>query len=290
MLRSFSLSFRSNEMCKLLKGGNTKGSALLCLVSNLLAPGNNGMVFRSASMHHQLPMALRSVFLIPRRFRLPPMSLIDCVRLGDSFCPHFDGRSVVGCLRCFRVSVSVGLNSLSVNRGGGMFVDFTLTAGASLLLVSRPAGKLSVPKGDRFHGFVTSKVSSSGAVIVSARRIHSVSGILSRMLVVSRDHMLLSRSADDVYRGLFFMRDSSHRLTRATLFTVPAVRNGCLVLPGGRGRRSSVGLRLLFGTALTTPRRVTQLFRARGWGAVVGSAFFDLPHFVGLYHGRVIRD
>lgn len=262
ILDSFSLSLRTNQICNLLNGGKTNGSALLCLVDNLLTPGHKEIVCRSASVHHQLPIALRSVFLMPRRFRLPPVSLIDCVRLGDGFCPHFDGRSVIGCLRFFRVSVSTSLKTLSVKRGGGVFVDFTLTAGASLLLVSRPAGKLSVPKGDRFHGFLTSNVSSSGAVIVSARRIHSVSGMLSRILVVSGDHMLLSRSATDVYDGLFFLRDSSQRLTTATLCALPSMRNGFLVLPGARNRRSRVGLRLLFNTMLTRPKGVTRVFRA----------------------------
>lgn len=262
---SFSLTLSGNSICNLLKGGNANGSALLCLVANLLHPRTKQILCGKISISVHCPLALRSVFLIPRRFTLPSIDLGRCLGLGAPFCPGFDGRLLDAYLHSFSVGRSVRLNRLSVKRGGGTFVYFTLTAGASLLMVSRPDGKLSVPSGDRFHGMVTSNVASRGSIVVSARRIESVSDLLSRIIVVSNAHMLLGTSMGAVYSGICFTRRNVGRPASATLCIRPSIRKGDIVFPGARGRRAGLGLRMLFGTVLTRERGVRAVFG--GWRA-----------------------
>ncbi len=260
---SFSLDVRGNTICKLLKLGNANGDALLCLLANLLHPRRNDMLCGNRSIGLHLPSALDSVFVIPRRFRLPAVHVGGCTSLRDNFCPGFDCRRLARGLTVFKLSSDIIFGSLSVNRRGGTFVYCTLTAGASLLIVSRPAGKLSVPSGDRFHQLVTDGVARRGAVVVSARRIHSVSDLLSRVIVVSNSRILLGTSDSRVYHHLLFTRRPVSRPASKTLFIRPSISNGDIVLPGTCSRRDHLGLRLLFGNILTRHRHFARLF---GWG------------------------
>lgn len=277
MFESFSLRLGRGGVCNLLNGGNANGDALLCLVDKLLHRRRNAVLISNVSTRRHGTRVLGSVFVIPRRFRLPGISLTACIGVGRRFCPGFSRRILSDYLGSFSLPLSLGLGRLSVKRGGGMFVDFTLTANAHFLLVSRPAGNLSVPSGDRFHGIVTGGVARSHALVVSARRIRSMRSLLSRVVVVGRDRLLLSTSISSVYRGCAFRCHGPRRVSSAILCTRPALRNGTTVYGQRRNRRRArVGLRLLFGTIVGKG--------LGSWGRVVVGGAFSFGEFGVMVH------
>lgn len=253
-----SLRVKGN-VCKLLKRGNMNGAALVRLVYKLLFPGGKGYDVSKEGATRERPRKLGHCFFLPRRLRVPARDVTDFTTHRSMFCPRFGRRRFRLGLRRLGVSQGRGLSSVSCKRRGGTVLTCTFTLRAPCVLLSRPAGKLSVASHRTLGHVVDHDVSSRDALLVSARRTRSFRGLLSRLVVLNGNRVLLGHSLSRVDGQLLFTQ--ADVLPRRDVCDRRGLSNCFSVVPGRSKRRGAPSVRLLCGTILRRPRGVRDVFR-----------------------------
>lgn len=190
------LAIRRNRQFNFVKPGKTKGSAAVGLLLSFVGPdGKDTQIFKlstrgsSRDLGHVVKcipdsirccdgLAIRRVLVVAKGFR----------RVRGV------GRVVTCCIRHFTLRPGGGVGSLSLNGQGGITVIGDLVFGPRLLVLSRPAGKLSPLVRRHLFRRLGCRGGRNTAIFVSARGLPRIRTFYAQATFVHRNGVVSIRS------------------------------------------------------------------------------------------------
>lgn len=148
-LSRLSFGVQGNYLATLIKPSKTKGAALVHLVTNLLSTASNSLSILKVSIGTRSRTIRSELDCVPRGFKLCRRLSID---RGVGLCTslrnvplRIEARQFRGLLRVAKLTGFAGhrTNGLSNNVGRGLDLTYALIHSPRLLLLSRPAMKMS---------------------------------------------------------------------------------------------------------------------------------------------------
>lgn len=214
-LCSIGLGVPSNDCATLVKRANDKGSAIARRLGTLLGPARNDIAVKSHVVAGgsgggglgSLQGGMKVIFRFPRSrlFRRAVTGSVTFKPVGF----NIDRRSTVTVIghmlpliNLSRSFVSHSPFSLSKNRVEHMTVTNMLTVRPRILILSRPATKLSPTNEQRVVGvFGRLRVSGNLAVMLIARRVGSITACTSRIIVLRGKAIIGVKRPSRVFRS-----------------------------------------------------------------------------------------
>lgn len=275
---SIGLRIGPNQVCKLLKHGKTNGAAVVGVVLNLAPVASNRISIFKRGVGNRRGHVCPHVKTVVRAPNFcPGLANARGLRVFTGLQKTPRPGTIGGTLRIIKLPCGSGglFDGCSLNVGRHLNVTGTVLRSPRLLVLSRPAGKLSPVNVTRIEGFVGGlDIRHNGAVLVSDRVLSRVSLLTSSVNVVSRK-ILLRR--DDVRR----LRGGGQGCVRLRISSVP----GTSLVLRERFRiasctiRSRRGLQLCSATLSVTTVGGTLIIRSmtivdsRVYGSALRSCF-----------------
>lgn len=194
------------KMCNLLKTGNTNGAALVHVLYTILRSASKRMLLSKGRMASVKTSCQGILNCLPRSFKCCPgcatIRFLVCVTTLGKVPGGITGGHIARLLRIISLDriTGGGMGAFSNNVGREMKVTRTLLGGPGVLVLSRPATKLSPGRHIHFHGLL-SRCTNSGVMVLSARVMSSVRTVTSRILLVGGKGFMLRNAIPRLVRG-----------------------------------------------------------------------------------------
>lgn len=193
------MGLRANDFATVIKRANDNGSALVTVLSKLLIPARNRLHMNRIMVSGQtsggtlteLQRKINCIFRFPRD-RLFTRAILGSIvfnPLGLNISPTRTGRRTLATLRTLGLPDSLGRQSpfrLSNKRVQQITVTNILTVRPDILVLSRPATKLSPRTDASLLSLISRLRRGNAAVLVVARRVRRTTHFTSRILMVGR--------------------------------------------------------------------------------------------------------
>lgn len=203
------VSVKRQRIFKLVNSGNTKGDALLHVVTKVVHRSEKRILVSRRPIFRGREVG-RRFFCVPSSTCVPTgCGTLSVTRFCHYVCPKFRRthfRAVVG---RFRLSKGQGVDAFSGKVGGRLLIVLKVDAKAGCLFYSRAFSNLS-PMVHRTMGdvFTSRVVDHRFAPIVTSRGLHRLRSVYSRVKLLRRKKVLLSESLRSVgfrVRGVRYM-------------------------------------------------------------------------------------
>lgn len=239
-LGSIDLRVPRKRFIKVVKRANSKGSALVRRLGNLVGTASKGLLCRKRGVCRSkcsvggLHARMKLIFRCPR-CRLFRISILDSIYFKPG------GRKLSGRRYRGRTERTLRLMKfprgccgrspfrLSKNRGHHITVTKVLTVRPGMLILSRPATKLSPGKQSR----VLSRMGllrrgAKVAMVLISRDVRSITGCIRHLVIVGSKRGVLSNAPRRIF----------HRCGRLRTIKLTTPRMACMVRSLGRGKFS----------------------------------------------------
>lgn len=191
---SMGLRIGGNEVCNLLKHGNTKGAAVVGVVLKLAPVASKRVSMFKRGVGNGRGQVCPEVNTVVRAPKFcPGLAKARGLRVFTGLHNATTPGTMGATLRVINLPCGSGglFDGCSLNVGRELNVTGTVLRSPRLLVLSRPAGKLSPVNVTRMEGFVGSLDGRhKGAVLVSDRVLSRVRLLTSSVNVVSRNILL----------------------------------------------------------------------------------------------------
>lgn len=194
VLGNYSLATHRNRLIKVVKPGNTNGSALLGTVFNLIHVRRNAIALhnRSVAGLHTSVLIGRKITFIPRAGGIfPSLAVRRGVRIKYCRGPGVFARrfsQIASVFPTLNRHHGRHTNSLSNNRHRVITVNHTLVVRPDILLLSRPDTKLSPTLRSRIFIQIEDVGTANIAIVVIRRGTDQYLRVISHNCILSRNH------------------------------------------------------------------------------------------------------
>lgn len=220
-------------------------------------------MYHDTDVRRRLPITLQDMFLVPEEFELPPISLVSYVELNSQFYPRFSKEDMVKYLHYFEMEQDIDLGALSMGQKKKVFMSFALATHTSLLIMDEPTNGLDIPGKSQFRKFIASGMSDDRTIIISTHQVRDIDKILDHVVIMDNSHVLLDASTANICSKFLFVESDDRELTEAAIYTLPSIQGNFLMLPNTDDEESEINLELLFGAALTDPKKIKGMFHPK---------------------------
>ena len=263
VLHDFSFSLEAGRVYGLLGRNGAGKSTLLYLMTGLLTPKKEKIMYHDINVRSRLPMTLQDMFLVPEEFELPSISLKKYIDLNAPFYPNFSKEDMYKYLHCFEMDMDVNLGALSMGQKKKVFMSFALATNTSLLLMDEPTNGLDIPGKSQFRKFMASGMTDNKTIVISTHQIRDIDKMLDSVMIMDESRVLLNESTVHICEKLCFKESDDRSLIDKALFAVPSLHGNSLLLLNEHNEDSDINIELLFNAILAQPQKIANLFHAQ---------------------------
>ncbi len=260
VLEDFSLQLEPGGIYGLLGRNGAGKSTLLYLICGLLFPQKGRVLYNGINTRRRLTKTLTDIFIVPEEFSLPPVSLMQYVKVNAPFYPKFSMDDMKRHLSTFDLDADVKLNALSMGQKKKVYMSFALACNTSMLLMDEPTNGLDIPGKSAFRRFICSSLRDDQTILISTHQARDIDSILDHVIIMDNHNVLFNKPAFDIVSALKFVSTQDRDIIKSALYAQNTPGGATVMLPNNNNEDSRLDLEVLFNFALESPEMLNRQF------------------------------
>lgn len=260
VLNDFSITIDRGKISGLLGKNGAGKSTLLYLISGLLTPKRGEVLFNGINTRHRHPQTLQEIFIVPEEFDLPPISLMNYLKINAPFYPRFSADDMTRYLQLFEMDTDLNLGALSMGQKKKAYMAFALATNTSLLLMDEPTNGLDIPGKSQFRKFIAAGMNDERNIIISTHQVRDIDQMLDHIIIINNNEVLLNHSTSEITSKLYFTNNGTNNAESEALYSLNSIYGTSVILPNTCNYESDINLESLFNLATENPHIIKEYF------------------------------
>jgi ABC-2 type transport system ATP-binding protein len=234
-----------------LLGKNGAGkSSLMKNIAGLLFPSEGKCMVNGFTPGKRETSFLQQFFFIPEECYLPPLSIMNFIKVYGSFYPGFDEQQYLQYLKEFDIDTTKNLNALSFGQKKKTYIAFALATNARYLVMDEPTNGLDIPSKLQFRNIMNSALKKDSTIIISTHQVRDLDDMIDSVIILDNSEILLYEDKDTIAAKLFFgIADKT--IPESNILYSESTPNGVIsVVKGMQGKPSYMDIEILFNAVL----------------------------------------
>lgn len=261
VFEDLSLELKPGFVYGLLGRNGTGKSTLLRNIGGFLFPQKGNIDAFGYTPGKRQPSFLERVVLLPEDFQLPPIGLMQWIKLMAPFYSLFDTPQFGRYIREFDVPSDARLNEMSYGQQKKVLISFALATNAPLLLLDEPTNGLDIISKGQFRKVIAGAVNENRTILISTHQVKDIDQLIDRIMIIDEGRIVFDQGIDNISSRLNFKFSFDPEEAAQALYREASLRGNALILRNTEQEDSRPDLEMLYKAVTLDPKIFNSIFR-----------------------------